>query len=363
MRLHVLTGTIVLAVASLAAAERVYVHDEVGRLTEIRDVDLQNDPAHCGQPGHACGASETCQAGKCVACDPTVDFDCDGAPNATDNCPWKKNTDQHDGDLDGVGTACDNCPTEKNADQLNTDGAGDGGDACDPDDDNDFCLDPDDDKPKVDSSVVAWRVTDNCPDASRSVWGWDGFDADGDGIRNCMDKDDDEDGVIDAEDACPIDSGTELLACQRQPVSCPQTTIMDACQFGGCNQFLIQIVSVIYPPLILQPFTLRADVLVFLPSLSLGIEEMEAALLETGAGSGAARVSAAQAQAAGPIRIEMWSKDEEGRPKTLVARIAEYEPSQVQVREPIGEGALLVTPLEEGKAIAIQRAPMPAPEK
>jgi hypothetical protein len=358
MRLHVLTGTLLLAAASFAGAERLYIHDHAGRLIEIKDADLQNDPTNCGQPGHACGASETCQAGTCVACDPTVDFDCDGTPNATDNCPWKKNTDQKDDDMDGVGTACDNCPTEKNADQLNTDGTGDGGDACDPDDDNDFCLDQDDDKPKVDSSVVAWRVTDNCPDASRSVWGWDGFDADGDGTRNCMDKDDDEDGVLDGEDACPIDSGIEPLACQRQPVSCPHTTILDACQFGGCNQFLIQIVSVIYPPLLVQQFTIRADVIVLLPSLFLGVEQMEAALLETGG------AVSGLTQAAGPIRVEMWSKDEEGRPKTLVARIAEYDPSRVEIREAIGESVLLLTRLEEGKAIAIQRASTPAvPEK
>jgi hypothetical protein len=360
MRLHVLTATILLAAAPFAAAERVYIHDHAGRLTEIKDVDLQNDPTHCGQPGHACGTSETCTAGKCVACNPAVDFDCDGAPNATDNCPWKKNTDQKDDDMDGVGTECDNCPTEKNADQLNTDGAKDGGDACDPDDDNDFCLDKDDDKPKVDSSVVGWRIAENCPDASRRFWGWDGFDADGDGMRNCMDKDDDGDGVFDPEDVCPIDPGTEELVCQRQPVSCPHTTILDACQFGGCNQFLIQIVSVIYPPFILPQFTLRADTIVILPSLVVSLEQMEAALLETT--SAGASMFGPSPSMAGPVRIEMWSKDEEGRPKSLVARIAEYDPASVEVREPIGESALLLTPLLDGKAIAIQRASTPVPE-
>src|SRR5262249_30901812 len=38
------------------------------------------------------------------------DRDCDGVPDAQDNCPRVANADQADGDLDGVGDACDNCP-------------------------------------------------------------------------------------------------------------------------------------------------------------------------------------------------------------------------------------------------------------
>ena len=55
-----------------------------------------------------------------------------------------------DSDGDGVPDASDNCPSTANAGQTNTDGAADGGDACDADDDNDgvpdssdaFPLDP-----------------------------------------------------------------------------------------------------------------------------------------------------------------------------------------------------------------------------
>ena len=119
--------------------------------------------------------------------------------------------------------------------------------------------------------------------------------------------------------------------------------------------------SVIYPPLIVQQFTIRADVIVLLPNLLLGIEQMEAALLGAEAGGGGAFASS-PSRAAGTLRIEMWSKDEEGRPKSLVAKIAEYDASRVEIREPIGESALLLTPLEEGTAIAIQRASTPIPE-
>jgi len=67
----------------------------------------------------------------------------------------------HDGDGDGVVDDADNCPFVSNAYQFNTDGADDGGNACDDDDDNDMWQD----------------VYDNCP------WTYnpDQADSDGDG--------------------------------------------------------------------------------------------------------------------------------------------------------------------------------------
>jgi hypothetical protein len=59
----------------------------------------------------------------------TDDMDCDGVPDATDNCPSVPNADQHDEDGDGLGDVCDPCPPFTD----NTDSDGDGvGDVCDP---------------------------------------------------------------------------------------------------------------------------------------------------------------------------------------------------------------------------------------
>jgi outer membrane murein-binding lipoprotein Lpp len=58
------------------------------------------------------------------------DFDNDGAPDATDNCPDDSNTDQADVDSDRVGDVCDNCIPLPNRDQKDEDDNGIG-DICD----------------------------------------------------------------------------------------------------------------------------------------------------------------------------------------------------------------------------------------
>jgi hypothetical protein len=88
-----------------------------------------------------------------------------------------------DRDEDGVGDDFDNCPEVSNADQLNTDGANDGGDACDDDDDDDTVDDGDDNCP--------WTFNDD----------QDNTDGEDDGGDAC-DDDDDDDGVDDVVDNC-----------------------------------------------------------------------------------------------------------------------------------------------------------------
>ena len=98
-------------------------------------------------------------------------------------------------DVTGVCTAGpaggDNCPLIPNTDQVNTNGSGDGGDACDDDDDNDGWAD----------------VDDNCPVVANAQQ----EDADGDGVGDACDncviianpnqEDADNDGV---GDLCPV---------------------------------------------------------------------------------------------------------------------------------------------------------------
>jgi len=86
------------------------------------------------------------------------DADCDGIPDAVDNCPLYSNPDQADSNGDGIGDVCedsdgdgvpdgvDNCPANPNVDQTDSDGDG-VGNPCDPD---------------VDGDGVP-NISDNCP--------------------------------------------------------------------------------------------------------------------------------------------------------------------------------------------------------
>ena len=123
-----------------------------------------------------------------------------------DNCPRNDNPDQIDGDGDRRGDACDLCPSLANsAPELDTDGDG-AADLCDDDDDNDGIAD----------------ATDNCPVRSNIAQGdsdGDGLgnrcdncdfdvnpgqqDTDNDGLGDVCDGDDDGDGLPDGADNCP----------------------------------------------------------------------------------------------------------------------------------------------------------------
>ncbi len=136
--------------------------------------------------------------GQGDACD--NDKDNDSVIDEADNCPGITNLDQLDYDEDGVGDRCDddadgdailnlddNCPLHYNPDQLDLDLDGIGY-SCDEDWDND----------------TVYNQVDNCP----NMWNMDQEDLNGDNVGDaCEDPttaDSDFDGVPDSEDAFPF---------------------------------------------------------------------------------------------------------------------------------------------------------------
>jgi hypothetical protein len=165
------------------------------------------------------------------------DDDNDGTPDSTDNCPVLANN-QSDADADLLGDACDvcsadpnndvdadavcgdldNCPTAPNTDQQNSDGAPDGGDACDNDDDNDGLNDD----------------SDNCP----TVAGASQIDTDGDGQGDLCDDDDDNDFLLDINDNCPFVLNPDQTNTDGQPDggdACDADDDNDGVADGGDN--------------------------------------------------------------------------------------------------------------------------------
>lgn len=164
-------------------------------------------------------------------CDTCNDPDDDGFGEAPfiagscspDNCPSTRcvdpsacaNADQADGDQDSVGDVCDNCRFIANESQLDTDRDGTG-DACDPctDTEGDGFGDPGfsgmcevDRCPSVASQSNTdtdgdglGDACDNCPTLSNL----DQRDTDLDGEGDVCDLDDDDDGVADNVDPCPL---------------------------------------------------------------------------------------------------------------------------------------------------------------
>ena len=183
------------------------------------------------------------------ACD--VDADGDSIPDAVDNCPETANTQQTDIDADGLGDTCDtdkdgdqvengvdNCPLVSNQNQEDTDQDG-VGDACEADKDGDGATDMLDCAP-LDPAIYPGAkelcdgVDNNCDLAVDNGYP----DTDFDGVKNCVDEDDDDDGTADDGDCAPlnpaihpgavelcdgqdnncdneIDNGLEVLACGK----------------------------------------------------------------------------------------------------------------------------------------------------
>jgi hypothetical protein len=177
------------------------------------------------------GGFELCAGDEAEAeqCD-GVDNDCDGETDET-----FPDTDQdgvadcleNDKDGDGVADGMDNCPSDFNPGQLDTD-FDSLGNLCDDDDDNDKSKDsldcaPLDDEVYPEADELCDGKDNNC----NFIVDEGNPDFDGDGWKDCVDEDDDADGVIDQLDCAPLDPLSNPDAaeiCDGQDNDCDNST-------------------------------------------------------------------------------------------------------------------------------------------
>ncbi len=276
---------------------KIIMRKHLKDVCEDRGGDLDND-GQCDWDEHK----------DCVAVfNPVlIDSDTDGIPDNCDLCPNTNSTNNIDSDLDGVGDACD------------PDIDGDG--CCNDISVKDATCDGVDQHPNDKYITVGIYVT-NCP-GDNTFKVSEAIDSDGDGILNCADEDDDEDGLKDNEDPCIISA--DGMDCIRAGPSCPLQSLFDLCKLGGgCLELLLKIASVINP----DPNTTSY--------LEFGIAENALYLSDVANRSRRETVKALLGQlpaGAGPLRERLLSMDIVRRSdKSLVTNVMTYDPAEIEI--------------------------------
>lgn len=196
---------------------------------DTRNCDVTNEYGTC--PGEqlcqgAQGWSE-CEAAppgpeKCDGLDNDCNGSIDDGFSDTDDDGLADCVDTDD-DNDGINDEEDNCPMQSNPGQYDFDEDG-AGNACDPDDDNDG--DPDEMDCAPMEPLAHHGATETCDGVDNNCNSQvdEGYaDTDLDGMANCVDPDDDNDGEVDATDCEPLNDSVyngALEACDGLDNDC-----------------------------------------------------------------------------------------------------------------------------------------------
>lgn len=223
---------------------------------------------------------------------------------------------------------------------------GDGiGDGCDDDDDNDGCLDTVDPAPLDPTERSGTFSAPLCDPSSGLEYSFAGIDTDKDGLLNCQDPDNDDDGLADSDDTCPVGKKNDVADCRVFKAACPPAWY-NLCQGGGCGSFFLKIVSVINPDptteVIFNHFDILGDKLYVFANAGQKLADAAAEFTPVVVATAAsAAESAEDVVVTGPRRLEVWAPANSDGDAQRVAILGEYQ--KVLVRKLKAGDVLQVT--------------------
>ena len=277
------------------------------------------------------------------------DTDGDLIPNKIDNCPFFANPGQQDPDGDkrgGVQTVdaagniinvgCDNCPNTFNPGQEDYD-SDNIGDVCDPDRDGDGCRNEVDQNPDSNQHRIGTSFSPTCPDKSSVLYGFAGGNSDCRGFgcrdpRDCEDLDDDNDGIPDDQDPCPVGKLQNTIGgeCSVVGADCPRlrNDWWRTCLGGGCVQFYARVIDRINPNPLRDLIVDRVNIVNQTVYLQPNIGVSLAATAKRIAGVRGVGLQADQPQL---LRIEIWRRATDTEPARLETVVGDFDPTKVKL--------------------------------
>ncbi len=210
---------------------------------------------------------------------------------------------------------------------------------------------------------VGQRVEVCCTGGNEGIYRWEGSDSDSDGLRDCEDPDDDNDGICDDDieidgvckggpDPCPVGELGEVGCTLFEDCPCAPE-VWFGCRFGGCFEFLTKLTIVINPDptaeFVFENMELASGRLYLGAPTGMNLGSALDEIRDFASGSGLGARAGAGAGAGGrPLaRLELWRRDARGRERR-VGVLAEFGLEDLEIEGKISGRYLVVTPPQEG---------------
>jgi hypothetical protein len=200
------------------------------------------------------------------------------------------------------------------------------------DTDGDGCPDCIDEHPDH-AFVIIGQYRGPCCTGVNLYYHFEGQDSDGDGLLDCGDPDDDDDGIPDGEDPCRLGG-----ACDSGKGCCLREWTT-ACPPFDCGPYFLKVLNQSQPPreLVFHDINIVNQALYLRPLPGASVPQSAAAIFKLGAsgnGGGAGGLGT------GRVSLELWRGGTDAERARLIARIGDIDLSTLDL-EAVEDGRLL----------------------